>query len=190
MIKHWLWADWPAPEHIKAGTTLRTGGISSGKFCSLNSAMHVGDKPRNVIDNRQQIKALLELPAEPVWLQQIHGSRVVRAEDADNLAADASYSNKKNIICAVMTADCLPLILCSQDGGYVAAVHGGWRGILAGIIENTVNAMAQQNLLAWMGPAIGPKCFEVGAEVREAFIDKEAEYSAAFSKLEAAKVKK
>ncbi|MCK5191913.1 MAG: peptidoglycan editing factor PgeF [Methylococcales bacterium] len=187
MTKHWLAADWPAPENIKAGTTLRSGGISSGKYCSLNLAMHVGDNPRNVIDNRKRIKSLLELPAEPMWLQQTHGSRVVRAECADNLEADASFSNKKNIICAIMTADCLPLLLCSQDGGYVAAVHGGWRGLLAGVIENTVNAMQQRDLLAWMGPAIGPKCFEVGAEVCDTFIHKRAEYSSAFSKLENSK---
>lgn len=181
MTEHWLAADWPAPEHIRAGTTIRTGGTSTDQYSSLNAAMHVGDKPENVIDNRKRIKVLLELPAEPVWLQQIHGNRVVRAECADNLEADASYSNNKNIICAVMTADCLPLLLCSQDGSCIAAVHGGWKGLLTGVIENTVASMRQNNLLAWMGPAIGPKCFQVGSEVRAAFINKKAEYSSAFN---------
>ncbi len=184
MTEHWLAADWPAPEYIKAGTTLRSGGISADKFYSLNAAMHVGDKPENVIYNRKRIKALLELPAEPAWLQQIHGNRVVRAESADNFEADASFSDNKNIICAVMTADCLPLLLCSQDGSCIAAVHGGWRGLLAGVIENTVASMQQKHLLAWMGPAIGPKCFQVSEEVRAAFIDKKADYSKAFSKQE------
>jgi YfiH family protein len=138
---------------------------------------------------------MLALPSEPVWLEQIHSNRAVKAVKTASLQqADASYTNESGVVCAVMTADCLPLLVCSMDGTQVAAIHAGWRGLLAGVISNTVNAMqitpnsprckseATEDFLVWLGPAIGPDCFEVGAEVRDAFLEKSAEFSSAFKK--------
>ncbi len=219
-IKHWLVPDWPAPANIHAATTLRTGGVSEGIYASLNAAAHVGDDADRVRQNRQIIKEMLDLPAEPVWLDQIHSNRVVKAANppypplqkggrGDLPQADASYTNESGIVCAVMTADCLPLLVCSADGAQVAAIHAGWRGLLAGVISNTLAAMqiplnppfskgeasqllntdlssplckrgARGDLLVWLGPAIGPDCFEVGAEVRDAFLEKSPAFNDAF----------
>ena len=182
-IKHWLVPDWPAPANIHAATTLRTGGVSQGAYSSLNPAGHVGDDADRVRQNRQIIREMLDLPSEPVWLDQIHSNRVVKAVKTASLQqADASYTDESGVVCAVMTADCLPLLLCATDGSQVAAIHAGWRGLLAGIISNTVMAMQSQNLLVWLGPAIGPDCFEVGAEVRDAFLEKSAAFISAFKK--------
>lgn len=179
-IKHWITPDWPAPDNINAATTLRTGGVSAGAFSSLNPASHVGDNPERVVQNRAVIKAMLALPAEPLWLEQIHGNHVVEAiKTAHPFQADASYTDEACVVCAVMTADCLPLLVCASDGSKVAAIHAGWRGLLAGIISNTLAAMPK-NVLVWLGPAIGPDCFEVGAEVRSAFLNKSIAYSKAF----------
>jgi polyphenol oxidase len=173
--------DWPAPKNIHALTTLRTGGVSTGLYSSLNPATHVGDDPDLVMQNRTIIRETLALPAEPVWLQQIHSNTVVDAAKVEALPqADASYSHAANVLCTVMTADCLPLLVCSGDGACVAAVHAGWRGLLDGIITNTIMAMQSDNLLVWLGPAIGPACFEVGTEVREAFVKKSANFACAF----------
>ena len=180
-IEHWLVPDWPAPANIHAATTLRSGGVSNGVFNSLNPAAHVGDNADLVRQNRQIIKDMLELPSEPVWLEQIHSNRVVNAVKTEVLQqADASYSSDPNVVCAVMTADCLPLLACSTDGSQVAAIHAGWRGLLAGIISNTISAMQTRNILIWLGPAIGADCFEVGAEVRDAFIEKSSAFTSAF----------
>ena len=182
-IKHWLVPDWPAPANIHAATTLRTGGVSLGTFSSLNPATHVSDDNERVRQNRQIIRAILDLPAEPLWLEQIHSNRAVKAVKAAILEqADASYSNESGIVCAVMTADCLPLLVCSVDGTQIAAIHAGWRGLLAGVITNTVVAMQHQDLLVWLGPAIGPDCFEVGPEVREAFLEKSVTFNDAFKR--------
>ncbi|WP_340121625.1 peptidoglycan editing factor PgeF [Methylobacter svalbardensis] len=180
-IKHWLTPDWPAPANIHAATTLRVGGVSGGVYGSLNPAMHVGDDADLVTQNRQIIKGLLGLPGDPVWLDQIHSHRAVQAVTSEPLQqADASYTSESGIVCAVMTADCLPLLVCSTDGSQVAAIHAGWRGLLTGVISNTVSAMQQSDLLVWLGPAIGPDCFEVGAEVRDAFLAKSAVFIPAF----------
>lgn len=182
-IEHCLVPDWPAPANIHAATTLRSGGVSYGVFNSLNPAAHVGDNADLVRQNRKIIKDMLALPSEPVWLEQIHSNRVVNAVKTEALQqADASYSGDPNIVCAVMTADCLPLLVCSTDGSKVAAIHAGWRGLLAGIISNTITAMQTRNVLIWLGPAIGADCFEVGAEVRDAFIEKSSAFSLAFEK--------
>ncbi len=179
----WLKADWPAPETVFAGTTLRSGGFSQGVFSSLNPAQHVGDNPAHVEQNRLRIEKTLQLPAKPVWLQQTHSSQVIQADDTKGLnAADASFTCQQGVVCAVLTADCLPLLLCSRDGNAVAAVHAGWRGLLSGVVENTVHAMPDQNMIAWLGPAIGADCFEVGEEVRDAFIGKSAFFAEAFRK--------
>lgn len=188
-IKRWLVPDWPAPANIHAATTLRTGGVSPAPYFSLNPAAHVGDAADSVVQNRRIIKEMLDLPAEPVWLDQIHSHRAVKAaKTADLQQADASYTDQSGVVCAVMTADCLPLLVCSADGAHIAAIHAGWRGLLAGVIGNTITAMksplykmgARGDLLVWLGPAIGPDCFEVGAEVKEAFLEKSAAYRHAF----------
>jgi YfiH family protein len=180
-IKHWLTPDWPAPANIHSATTLRTGGVSGGAYASLNPAMHVGDDADLVKQNRQIIKELLGLPSDPVWLEQIHSNRAVQAVTTEPLQqADASYTIESGVVCAVMTADCLPLLVCAADGSEVAAIHAGWRGLLAGVIGNTVSAMQNTDLLVWLGPAIGPDCFEVGAEVRNAFLEKSAAFMTAF----------
>ncbi|WP_442498373.1 peptidoglycan editing factor PgeF [Methylobacter sp. sgz302048] len=179
--KHWLEPDWPAPGHIHAATTLRSGGVSKGAFASLNPATHVGDDAETVRQNRQIIKAMLALPAEPVWLEQVHSNKAVDAGKTQSLVqADASFTDEAGVVCAVLTADCLPLLVCNAEGSRIAAIHAGWRGLLSGVIGNTVTAMGNQDLLVWLGPAIGPACFEVGAEVREAFIEKSARFAAAF----------
>jgi len=180
-IKHWLVPDWPAPANIHAATTLRKGGVSLGAFSSLNPALHVGDDNNQVRLNRQIIKGMLDLPDEPIWLDQVHSNRAVKALKTNSLQqADASYTDESGIVCAVMTADCLPLLVCSSDGTQVAAIHAGWRGLLAGVISNTLAAMQKQDFLVWLGPAIGPDCFEVGFEVRNAFLDKSMEFNPAF----------
>jgi YfiH family protein len=194
-IEHWLVPNWPAPANIHAATTLRTGGVSQGSYSSLNPACHVGDDADRVRQNRQIIREMLDLPAEPVWLNQIHSNRAVKAVKTASLQqADASYADESGVVCAVMTADCLPLLLCATDGSQVAAIHAGWRGLLSGIISNTVMAMQIPpsppftkggiggDLLVWLGPAIGPDCFEVGAEVRDAFLEKSAAFISAFKK--------
>ncbi|MCX7099536.1 MAG: peptidoglycan editing factor PgeF [Methylococcales bacterium] len=188
MNKHkpWLTPDWPAPANIHAATTLRTGGVSQAAYATLNPATHVGDDPNKVNHNRQLIAEMLALPHEPVWLEQIHSNKAVDAASTVALPqADASYTDQAGIVCAVLTADCLPLLACTSDGSRVAAIHAGWRGLLAGVISNTLTAMlptetAMADLLIWLGPAIGPDCFEVGLEVRDAFLEKSATYSPAF----------
>lgn len=181
MKKIWLAADWPSHESIIAGTTLRNGGFSQGVYSSLNPAQHVDDNPEHVVLNRRKINATLRLTAEPVWLQQVHGNRVIRADTAIGLEqADASFTCRKGVVCTVLTADCLPLLISSTSGNSVAAVHAGWRGLLSGVVENTIHAMPEKNLIAWLGPAIGADCFEVGGEVRKAFVDKSNCFAEAF----------
>lgn len=186
VAKHWLTPDWPVPANIRAATTLRSGGVSSSVYTSLNPAMHVGDEVERVKQNRQIINDMLDLPSEPFWLDQVHGNRAVQAQiHQPLLQADASFTSEAGVVCAVMTADCLPLLVCTTDGIHVAAIHVGWRGLLAGVIGNTLSAMQatsrlKRDFLVWLGPAIGPDCFEVGTEVREAFLDKSAKFETAF----------
>ena len=175
--------DWNAPGNIVACTTTRQGGYSQGKWASLNLANHVGDDPVMVSKNRTLLSESLQLPSEPVWLEQVHGCDVAMADSAiATPACDASFTQQPDVVCAVLTADCLPLLLCNEEGDRVAAVHAGWRGLSAGVIEQAVKQMAcpGESVLAWLGPAIGPDVFEVGAEVREMFIGLEHQASNAF----------
>ncbi len=182
--QNWLQPDWPVPSNIHAATTLRTGGTSQGNYASLNLATHVGDELGLVHQNRQTLKNMLNLPSDPVWLSQTHSNRAVAAVAGDlPLQADASYSNQPGVVCVVMTADCLPLLVCASDGSEIAAIHAGWRGLLDGVIENTIAALRNEDLLVWLGPAIGPECFEVGAEVRSAYLLKSVEYRRAFKQI-------
>jgi len=176
----WIEPDWPAPPGVRAASTLRPGGVSADRYASLNLGGHVGDDPGSVAENRRRLAAALNLPSEPVWLSQVHGIQAVRAEVLDERVADAAYTRAPGVVCAVMTADCLPVLLCTRDGGAVAAVHAGWRGLADGVVEAAVAAMGGRDLLAWLGPAIGPEAFEVGGEVRAAFVRKDAEFAAGF----------
>lgn len=158
------------------------GGVSLGPYDSLNLGDHVGDVPAAVAENRRRLCASLGLEVEPRWLQQVHG---VNCCDIDSLVtgteADAVFSTRAGEVCAVLTADCLPLLLCDEEGTRVAAVHAGWRGLLHGVIENSVTALSASGpVMAWLGPAIGPAAFEVGDEVREAFIAHDTRAQVAF----------
>jgi polyphenol oxidase len=180
--EHCLIPDWPAPGNIHAATTLRSGGVSTGLYASMNPALHVGDQKDLVLQNRQMLKELLHLPSEPVWLNQIHSNFVIDAAKTESLPeGDASYSSKPGIVCTVMTADCLPLLVCDSSGTYIAAIHAGWRGLLTGIITNTIKNLPKSDLMVWLGPAIGRQSFEIGSEVRDVFMDKSQEFATAFT---------
>jgi YfiH family protein len=178
--------DWPAPINVNCLTTLRLGGVSLPPFNGFNLGDHVGDDPIAVMRNRQTLVRVLGLPSEPCWLTQVHGTQAIYL-DADGdaecpLSADASYTDCRARICTVMSADCLPVMFCDRQGRHVAAAHAGWRGLAAGIIESTVNALAVPavELMVWMGPAIGAMAFEVGAEVRDAFMRFDEKAAVAF----------
>lgn len=173
--------DWPAPANVKALQTTRQGGVSMGVYASLNLGDHVKDNPQHVAANRQLLSAYL--PSEPVWLNQVHGVHVIDAALSSCLeSADASVATRKQVVCVTMTADCLPVLLCDHAGTVVAAVHAGWRSLCDGVIEATVAAMPVPagQLMAWLGPAIGPEAFEVGNEVRAQFMTKDAQAESAF----------
>jgi YfiH family protein len=179
----WIVPDWPAPLTVRAVTTTRTGGASHGPWRSMNPAAHVEDDPAAVLANRQRLQALLDLPSTPVWLQQVHGIHIVDAATIEpGVEADGSWSRCADVVCAVLTADCLPVLLSDRHGECVAAVHAGWRGLAAGVIEAAVSALdvKPSDLLAWLGPAIGPQAFAVGEEVRDAFIAHDPQAAAAF----------
>lgn len=179
----WIEADWPAPAGVRAGCSTRIGGYSQGEYAGLNLAHHVGDAEAAVAANRQLLAHSLGLPSEPGWLDQVHGTRCLDLDQPlGDRAADAALS-RQGRVCAVMTADCLPILLCSRDGAVVAAVHAGWRGLQAGVIEVAVGQMriAGKDLLAWLGPAIGPAAFEVGEEVRDAFLAQDQAAASCFS---------
>jgi hypothetical protein len=203
--------DWPAPPAVRAAFTLRAGGVSTGRYASLNLGGHVGDAPRAVAENRRRLAAELQLPSEPLWLSQVHGTAVLAADDwmaagghsaavavhgstahgatahaaTANGAppqADAAVTRRAGCVLAVLVADCLPLLLARRDGSAVAVTHAGWRGLAAGVIEATIAALGAggEELLAWLGPAIGPAHFEVGEEVRDAFCRHDGRAAAAF----------
>ena len=173
--------NWNAPANVHAVMTTRNGGVSKLPYDSFNLATHVDDDLENVLENRRLLKTELALPTEPFWLEQIHSNIVVEAsKDLILPKADASFSNNKDVVCVVMTADCLPVLMCSKDGTKIAAIHAGWRGLESGIISNTVAALKTKELIVWLGAAIGAECFEVGDDVREAFLKKAADYSTAF----------
>ncbi|MFA6062744.1 MAG: peptidoglycan editing factor PgeF [Gallionella sp.] len=171
--------DWPAPAKVRAFQTTRLGGVSAAPFASLNLGDHVGDAPLVVARNRMLLNTLL--PSEPVWLEQVHGTVVANADLAGcRTVADASIARRG--VCVVMTADCLPVLLCDKAGAVVGAAHAGWKGLAAGVIEATVREMGVEpvELMAWLGPAISQKAFEVGAEVRDKFIKTDPAAAAAF----------
>jgi YfiH family protein len=172
--------DWPAPANVQAFTTTRHGGVSEGPWHSWNLGERCGDDPRHVRSNREILRELL--PGEPQWLRQVHGNRVVEWGEDTEPEADAIVSRKPGQVCAVLTADCLPLLFCNKAGTEVAACHAGWRGLAAGVIQATVAAMQSHpnEIMAWLGPAIGPEAYEVGDEVYEAFTNLDTENARAF----------
>jgi hypothetical protein len=172
--------DWPAPARVKGLMTTRAGGVSQAPWAGLNLGDHVGDDPEHVAANRARLRQ--QLPNEPAWLRQVHGARVVETGREPNPEADAAFTRQPVQVCAVLTADCLPVLFCDRAGSVVAAAHAGWRGLAGGVLEATVAAMQVPpgEVLAWMGAAIGPQAFEVGDEVRQAFIAQHAEASEAF----------
>ena len=178
MSDPWICPDWPAPARVRALSTTRVGGVSVAPYDSLNLGTHVGDDLAAVETNRARLRSVL--PGEPGWLNQVHGTAVIDAAACIGVPdADAAVSCSSGVVCTVMTADCLPLLMCDRAGTVVAAVHAGWRGLQGGVVEAGVAAMkvAPSEILAWLGPAIGPQAFEVGSEVRAAFmaVDRQAE---------------
>jgi YfiH family protein len=179
--------DWPAPANVHAMQTTRNKGYSHAPYDTLNLGSHVKDNPQHVAQNRQLLSQYL--PSEPVWLNQVHGIHVVDAANTNCVPdADASFSIRENVVCVTMTADCLPVLLCNNAGTVVAAIHAGWRSLCDGVIEATVaqilttTPVKPADLIAWLGPAIGPQAFEVGGEVRMQFIEKDAQADLAFKK--------
>lgn len=182
-MNDWITPDWPAPPNVKALFTTRGGGFSKPPYHSLNLGDHVDDDPVAVAQNRALLRELL--PEDPKWLKQVHGTKSVRI-DAEGCtgtcSGDAAFTRYPARVCAVLVADCLPILLCNSAGTLVGVVHAGWRGLSEGIIEQTVSAMGAGNasLMAWLGPAIGPEHFEVGEEVRQAFIQRNKDSALAF----------
>ena len=168
--------QWPQPASVRSCVTTRHGGVSLPPYDSLNLGLHVGDDPKSVLANRQRLIEFAELPAAPHWLEQVHGTQVIRltqnTSQETTLVADAVYTQEPGVVCCVMTADCLPVLFTTKSGDEVAAAHAGWRGLCAGILENTLAEFAAEptDIMAWLGPAIGPQQFEVGGEVRDAFM--------------------
>ncbi len=182
MSVQWIRAEWPAPADIVAGTTTRIGGVSGGAYASMNLGDHVGDDPACVAENRQRFVAGCGLDAEPDWLTQVHGTAVRVAGDAAPIEADAAIAREPGTTVAVLTADCLPILLCADSGDEIAAIHAGWRGLAAGIVGATLAHVRTPpgRLLAWFGPAISQPAFEVGGEVRAAFLAGDAGAEACF----------
>lgn len=175
----WLTPDWPAPPRVHSLSTWRGGGVSTGKYESLNLGSHVGDQGAAVAENRRRLALAANLPSEPLWLRQVHGTEVADLDSAVPAATsvpissmDASYTRKPGRICAILTADCLPVLFAAADGSVIGAAHAGWRGLTAGVLAATVRAMGADPaaLIAWIGPCIGAAAYEVGPEVRDAVL--------------------
>ncbi len=182
----WIVPDWPAPGRVRAIVTTRSGGVSTGAYAGLNLGERVGDDPECVSRNRAIVRACL--PAAPQWMRQVHGTAVIDVGTAPTevkaeVEADAAVARTPRQVCAVLTADCLPVLLCDRDGSVVGIAHAGWRGLAAGIIDGVVRAMNAPpgNLMAYLGPGIGPRTYEVGGEVREVFVRQDARAAAAFA---------
>ncbi|MCF5468763.1 peptidoglycan editing factor PgeF [Pseudomonas syringae] len=179
-MNDWLIPDWPAPAQIKSCVTTRSGGASLAPFDSFNLGDHVDDSPEAVASNR--LRLTTHLNVQPAWLRQVHGVNVAHADPSRVVEADASWTSSPGVACTIMTADCLPALFCRRDGTRVAAAHAGWRGLAAGVLEATADSLQSdpQDILVWLGPAIGQRSFEVGPEVREAFTDSHPQTAEAF----------
>jgi YfiH family protein len=180
-LHDWIVPDWPAPTAVRALVTTRAGGASRGPFAALNLGTRVGDDPAAVARNREILRS--RLPADPVWLQQVHGTAVVDAESAGALPrADGAVARARHSVCAVLTADCVPVLLAHRSGAVVGIAHAGWRGLAGGVIEATLARMAVPpgGVIAWLGPGIGPLAYEVGRDVYDAFVVPDTALAAAF----------
>jgi YfiH family protein len=183
--------EWLAPTRVHAAFTLRTGGVSQQPYDSLNFGAHVGDDAVAVRENRRRLRESLRLPSEPIWLQQVHGTAVVdmdSLEHVDALAAepprgDAAVARDSGRVCVIQVADCMPVLFAARDGSAVGAAHAGWRGLAAGVLEETVRKLhaPPSSLLAWLGPTIGQGHFEVGEDVRAAFMSTDTQAASAFT---------
>jgi YfiH family protein len=189
-----LQANWPAPAQVRAFTTVRGGpGVSLPPFDRFNLGLRCGDEPRHASSNRERLTGEFQLPGAPRWLRQVHGVDVLRFDgpaerlspvsEAEEPEADAAVTARPDVVLAILTADCMPVLFCNEEGSEVAAAHAGWRGLSGGILEATVKAMRSPpaTLLAWLGPAAGPQAYEIGAEVRDAFLDADPAAAAAFT---------
>ena len=179
--KCWLPAEWPAPAHIHAGTSTRLGGCSRPPYDKFNLAGHVGDDNNSVNKNRELLTRYLRLPREPHWLDQSHGNRVIEIVGPSSpRGADAAYSNRPGMICAILTADCVPILVCNREGTEVAAIHAGWRGLCANIIDKTLSCLdsGSDKLIAWIGPHISCENYEVRDDVRDSCIESLSETAA------------
>ena len=182
----WILPDWPAPANVRAiATTRNAPGVSRPPFGPSNLGRRCGDDPEAVAVNRARLREALGLPSEPCWLHQVHGTRTVEFDDVhwDELEADAAVTRTSGVVLAILSADCLPVLFCAGDGSEIAAAHAGWRSLSAGVMENTLAAMrvSRENIMAWLGPAIGPRSYEVGDEVRDAFVGHAREAESAFA---------
>jgi polyphenol oxidase len=181
----WIAPDWPAPATVRAVVTTRQGGASLGPYASMNLGDHVGDTPEHVLANRATLAQIAQLPRQPLWLRQVHGADVLVATAASlpQVEADAAVTRAKGVVCGVMTADCLPVFFCDRRGTRVGVAHAGWRGLANGVLAQTVAALgcAPSELMAWLGPAIGPRAFQVGHDVVDAFVQADPAAAAAFA---------
>ncbi len=181
----WITPDWPAPNRVKAISTTMAGGVSLPPYAGLNLGLHVGDKEQHVEQNRGILASKLGLNQPPLWLNQVHGVRVIKAEVPFTMPedADGSWTQEKGLACAIMTADCLPVLITDNKGSFVCGLHAGWRGLCDGVIESALAQISvdPSTILVWLGPAIGPHAFEVGDEVRTAFLAKDTGAHLAFA---------
>lgn len=182
----WLWADWPAPKHVRAGTTIRLGGHSQAPYNDLNLALHVGDEPGNVKKNREIIINYLELQSDPIWLDQTHSSNIIPINTApENREADGSFTTKQHKVCTIMTADCVPVLFCNNKGTKIASIHAGWKGICRGIIENAIKEFSEpDSMLAWIGPCISSEYYEVGKDVYERCLNHSTPLKSEFNQID------
>lgn len=176
-------ADWPAPANVRTWQTTRSGGVSSDGWRSLNLGAHVGDRSEAVARNRELLSREIALPAEPRWLDQVHGTRILHPDRGETGSADGAVTATPGVVLAIMTADCLPVLFATEDGRRIGAAHAGWRGLAAGVLAAAVAAFdcPPASLIAWLGPAIGREAFEVGPEVRAAFIARDEGAAACFA---------
>jgi len=187
MTEPWIFPDWPAPRGVHAAITTRHGpGVSTGAYERFNLGLRSGDDAGAVASNRDALQHALDLPAPPRWLRQVHGNTVAELgplASADEPQADAAVAHLPGTVLAILTADCLPVLFCSDDGARIGAAHAGWRGLAAGVLEATVDAMGTSptRMLAWLGPCIGASSYEVGEEVRTAFVDRDPGAAACFA---------
>lgn len=187
-MNDWIIPEWPAPARVKALFTTRKGGVSSVPYASLNLGDHVGDDPSRVEQNRTLLRRFL--PEDPSWLKQTHGTTVIdagawRLKTAEGAPeGDAVFTRQSANVCAILVADCLPILFCDRNGTIVGLMHAGWRGLAAGIVQRTLSAIDHRDspLMAWLGPAIGPGRFEVGEEVRNTFIQRDSKSARAFAR--------